>query len=185
MSDSYVQVRPDSTGKKVDAEIVSIGADTVVRQRIVLTGAGAAEIARIVNTDPTGTEYALLVRTIEIQTPVINHTTEATIAAGGTATLYSTAINTNKTGKLMGLVISSSVPLKIQLQTVTNDIASGNLVVRFIKSEGGWDWKTPEKNFIKVIRATASGFHGFRVIITNHDTSDAADVYATFFFDEG
>jgi hypothetical protein len=51
MTDAFIQVAPDSTGKKVDNEELTVGANTVERQRIEVAGAAAAEIARVVNHD--------------------------------------------------------------------------------------------------------------------------------------
>lgn len=47
MSDSNVQVFPDSTGKKIDTEELAVGPDTVQRQRFQVTGAGATDIASV------------------------------------------------------------------------------------------------------------------------------------------
>jgi hypothetical protein len=43
MSDQYVQVTPDSTGKKIDTSEIVVGANTVERQRIVLADPTTAE----------------------------------------------------------------------------------------------------------------------------------------------
>jgi hypothetical protein len=62
LADSFIQVPPDSTGKLVDAEQLTVGANTVQRQRHEITGASASEVARVVNAQPAGTEYGLVVR---------------------------------------------------------------------------------------------------------------------------
>lgn len=61
MADSYIQMPADSTGKKVDTEQLTVGANTVERERIQVTGAAAAEIARVVNAQPAATDYGLVV----------------------------------------------------------------------------------------------------------------------------
>lgn len=47
MADSLIQVPADSTGKKVDTESLTVGAHTVERQRVQISGAAAADIAPV------------------------------------------------------------------------------------------------------------------------------------------
>jgi hypothetical protein len=51
MADSYIQMPADSTGKKVDTEQLTVGANTVERERVQITGTAAAEIAPVSATD--------------------------------------------------------------------------------------------------------------------------------------
>jgi hypothetical protein len=63
MADSLVQVLPDSTGKKVDTSSLTVGANTVERQRMNMADpTTAAAIAAVMNSLPAGTEYGLVVR---------------------------------------------------------------------------------------------------------------------------
>ena len=64
MTDSYVQVAPDSTGKKLDTENLTVGSDSVHRQRTEITGASALEIARVKSTSPLVDDYGLVVRAL-------------------------------------------------------------------------------------------------------------------------
>ena len=65
MTDGIVQVAPDSTGKKVDTAEITVGANTVERQRIVIAdNATAAALAVIRNSDPLDADYGLVVRDI-------------------------------------------------------------------------------------------------------------------------
>ncbi len=66
MADGYVQVTPDHQGKKIDAEELTVGANTVQRQRIQIAGAGAAEIAGVKNSAPGATDYGSVVRPIPL-----------------------------------------------------------------------------------------------------------------------
>ena len=86
------------------------------------------------------------------------------------------------TGKLLGMVVSSSVPFKATLQTVQNAVAT-NKVTGF-SMDRKWDWKTPARDFIQQAQDAGAGFDGFRATVLNLDTSEPADVYAAFFFDE-
>jgi len=47
MADSLIQVPPDSTGGKVDTTSLTVGANTVHRQRVNITGATATQIAPV------------------------------------------------------------------------------------------------------------------------------------------
>jgi hypothetical protein len=51
MADGIVQVAPDSTGKKVDTSELSVGGQTVERQRIVLADPTTAANLAVVNSD--------------------------------------------------------------------------------------------------------------------------------------
>jgi hypothetical protein len=63
MADSFTQVAPDSTGDKVDGEELTVGANTVIRQRVQVVGAAVAEIAAVSNSkQPAQTLYAPVVR---------------------------------------------------------------------------------------------------------------------------
>jgi len=67
MADDALQLDPDGTGKKVDNEsLVGVGGATVYRQRVQLTGAALAEVARVQNTDPAGTEYGAVTRNVPV-----------------------------------------------------------------------------------------------------------------------
>lgn len=64
MSDSFVQVPVDSTGKKIDSEQLVVGANAVERQRAEIAGAGATEIAVVKGAAPTNAAMGLGVRQI-------------------------------------------------------------------------------------------------------------------------
>lgn len=62
MTDSYIAIdEPSTTDKKADTEELTVGSNTVQRERIQVAGAAAAAIAAVVNATPT-TEYGLVVR---------------------------------------------------------------------------------------------------------------------------
>lgn len=60
--DGFVQGPADSTGKKIDNDVLTIGADQVYRQRIRLGGFAATALLDIQATDPVGTENGAVVR---------------------------------------------------------------------------------------------------------------------------
>ena len=65
MADGIVQLQPDSTGKKVDTSELTVGANTVERQRLVIADSGtAAALVPVLNADPAAAAYAIPVRPI-------------------------------------------------------------------------------------------------------------------------
>lgn len=111
------------------------------------------------------------------------HATDSPIAAGGQATLDSTQISAGKTGHLLGMLVWSSAPLKITIQTVANGTAT-------TKAVGGspagvsFDWKSPNRECLSVAYDASAGADLFRVVVDNLDPSISVSVYATFFYDE-
>ena len=69
-TDGYVQVAPDSTGKKIDNSELTVGADTVERQRVIIAGANDVQLADVLNTQAKGTEYGLVVRNLPADTDI-------------------------------------------------------------------------------------------------------------------
>lgn len=183
MSSSYIQIADDGSGKKLDTENITVGANSVHRERMQIAGAVAAAIAGILNTDPTGSEYAMLFRAVEVNDPQSSSDSDAAVAAGGTATIDSTQISSGKTAKLMRLIVSSSVPFKVQFQTVTNAAATTR-ITRFVGAERAWDFIPPSKEMYTVAQDAGAGFDGFRAVVTNLETSQPADMHAAFMWDE-
>lgn len=62
MADQYTQIAPNSSGVKVDLTELTVGANTVERQRLVVAGGAAAELADVKNADPSASHYGLVVR---------------------------------------------------------------------------------------------------------------------------
>jgi len=108
--------------------------------------------------------------------PVASVVTSAALAAGASANL-DTADIPSKFG--WGVDLTASVPIKAVLQTVANAIAT-TVTTLFARAGEPIQWRAPNRNFWKVAGATA-GLDGLRAVITNLDTSEAADVYATFY----
>jgi hypothetical protein len=172
--DSFIQVPADSVGKKVDTDQVVVGANTVQRQRVQVTGAGATDIARTNASEGLSTSLSVL-------SASRTHGTSASVAAGGQVDVDATQISSGLTGKLIQVIVSSSVPFKAELKTVLNASASGTLVT-WIGHQV--DCTFASKKFINVAHNAGAGIDTFRMTITNLDTVSAADVYATFFYDE-
>ncbi len=87
MSDSFVQVPPDSNGKQIDVSQLSINGQNVQRQRIIIgDNTGTASYATCIGTTPVGTEGALVVRNIPsgIQNVSLSSLPAISLAAGTT-----------------------------------------------------------------------------------------------------
>lgn len=115
--------------------------------------------------------------------PKVVRATSSAVAAGSTATLTCTTISSGKTGKLAELVLTASVAIKADLQTVLNGTGT-TVATFFVQANSTLVFTTPHLNYITQAESVTAGFDGFQVIITNNDTANAADVYATFLYDE-
>lgn len=65
MSDSYLSYQnPVTVDKKLDSESLTVGADTVERERVQITGASALEISTVKAANPSSSGYGLVTRNI-------------------------------------------------------------------------------------------------------------------------
>lgn len=63
MSNSFLGFQnPSTTDKKLDTEELTVGANTVHRERVQIAGSAAAEISDVANSDPGSTDYGLVTR---------------------------------------------------------------------------------------------------------------------------
>lgn len=115
--------------------------------------------------------------------PRTTHALSVSLGAGATASLDSDQISSGLTGKLIGVWVHSSVFLKAELFTVQNATPSAVLATWFPSPWLG-DKEIPARGYVDQAEDAGVGFDGFRIDVTNLDPSEAADVYATFFFDE-
>jgi hypothetical protein len=66
VADQFVQVANDGTGKKVDTSELTVGTNTVERQRTVIADdSNSAGLAKVTNQAPNVTDTGLVVRNIE------------------------------------------------------------------------------------------------------------------------
>lgn len=117
-------------------------------------------------------------------TPKTTAAVAAALAAGGTTDLDSAQISSGLTGKLVSLLMTASVPLKGELKTVLNGVESAVLMTFFSRAGESVPLHMPNKDFFTQAEDATAGLDGFRVTITNLDTSRAADAYLTYFYDE-
>lgn len=114
--------------------------------------------------------------------PKVSVATVASVASGASTALECLQVSTGKTGKLMGLVVSSSIPFKAELKTVSDGVSGADKAIWYAH-DGGWDFRPPDPLFITVEGTNNVGTNGFRVIVTNLGF-DTADISAVFYYDE-
>ena len=119
-----------------------------------------------------------------MSSPTMSHATSAALASAGSTDLDSAQISSGLTGKLVGFLASSSVPLKVELKTVLNGIESAVRMTVFLGLGEAELIMLPSKRFVTQSESVTVGLDGFRLTVTNLDTTQAADVYGTFFYDE-
>jgi hypothetical protein len=184
MADEYVQLPADGAGKKLDTESLAVGANTVHRERDQIAGKGATEIAEVKATDPASTLHGLVVRPIEFIGPISDPLSSPNLAAGAAATLDAAAITASKTGKLVAVHVGSSVACKWVISTRDGAVLAtvGTCFTGGLPGHPNYLWQQPNKEFDKL--AYVNGDENFRIVVTNLDDSNSADVYATVYWDE-
>lgn len=66
MSNSFLGYQnPTTTDKKLDSESLTVGSNTVERERVQISGAADTEIARVKNSEPASTDHGLVVREVQ------------------------------------------------------------------------------------------------------------------------
>lgn len=115
--------------------------------------------------------------------PKVDTVTSAALAAGSSVSLDGTQVASGLTGKLAGVTVSASVPIKVEVRTALN-AAYTTRVVLFGRANEPIAWVAPHRDYISQAESVTAGFDGFNLNITNLDNSQAADVYGTMLWDE-
>ncbi len=116
--------------------------------------------------------------------PQVNQDTGVAVTAGLSDDLRSSQVNSSKTGELVAIAAGGSVPTKIEIQTVLNNVASATILTFFSLPGVITLFTMPSKKFIRQAQDGGAGFDGFQAVVTNLDSNKDADLYATFFYDE-
>ncbi len=116
--------------------------------------------------------------------PMTSFAMSSSLADGGITDLDSSQIGSGLTGKLVAVLLTASVPVKGELKTVLNGIESSVILVMFAMAGESVLLSLPNKDFVTQAEDVTAGLDGFRLSVTNLDNENAADVYATFFYDE-
>lgn len=111
--------------------------------------------------------------------------TSSALAAGASANLTGAALTANKTGKLIECTFTSSVRIKVELQTVSSGVSPTITTVRtfFREASDSGSYAPADANLITVASA-ASNMGKFQLKITNEDNHLAADIYGSLSWDE-
>ena len=115
-------------------------------------------------------------------TPVVDRPALANVAAGAssTGTELRTADLGGTTVQLAGLDVTGSAPFKWELISEIDD-AETIEVTGFGRAGEMVQWRPPNKGYFNVVWAANAGFDGWRVEVTNLDTSQTTDFYTTFY----
>lgn len=114
-------------------------------------------------------------------TPVNSYDTTASIAAGATDNHDTTDLG-GSTRDLRRVIMGASVPLKGEIQSVINGTGT-TIGVIFSPAGQSVTWDNPHQDYNSVVFSANAGFDGFRLIRTNLDASEAADVYSNIFYE--
>jgi hypothetical protein len=168
-------------GETLDTWIPS--GETAHREIDRIGGADADDLAAVTDTDPSpGTDHALVVKPLDAVNPIRDYVTSSALAAGGSVDLDGTAISSGATGKVERIYVASSVPCKwvLKMRDGAVEVVIGVLFTTAARLSERWE--PPSKHFDTL--AYVGGDENFRVTATNNDQQNAADVYATMYWDE-
>ncbi|KKM89337.1 hypothetical protein LCGC14_1249560 [marine sediment metagenome] len=80
----------------------------------------------------------------------------------------------------VGFDASASVPIKAELQEVTDGVGTAKVTL-FAQAGEPIHWRAPHRDYFETLFTANAGFDGWRVVVTNKDSSDAADLYGTIY----
>jgi hypothetical protein len=112
-------------------------------------------------------------------TPALDTASSSGTAAGASANL-DTADLGGLTRKLWQCLISSSVAWKAVIGTFENGASVKTLATLFGRAGETVSYKPAHRDFASDAFSANAGFDGFRAVVTNLDSSEAADLYASF-----
>lgn len=162
MADQVVQITAGS-GTKIDVSELTVGANTVERQRMnVADPTVAAGLAVVGNSAPAGTEYGLLVRHTGVaQVGGVYNTTPPTVTAGAT-TVLQTDVNGNLKVNQRNLTATDVCSVQPVAGQTFNTIAAlydgfGNQIASFAPGGGSSNMIMASTVNAKVLISVAAG----------------------------
>lgn len=183
MADAFVQISADGTGKRLDAELLTVAGNPVYRERDRLAGEGADDLAVVTDTDPVEVDHGVVVRPINVVNPIRDTLTSAALAAGGSVDLDGTTIASGKIGKLQAVMCASTAGLcKFTIKARDGGVETVVGVLFTSQDRPTFTWVPPEKQYDTLLGNGVD--ENFRVTAKNLDALNAADVYATIYWDE-
>jgi hypothetical protein len=113
--------------------------------------------------------------------PTPNYNTASAIAAGSTSN-HDTSDFGAATKSVSEVIMGASVPMKGELQYVDNSVAT-TLAVFFTAAGQTDTFKPTHPDYWKHTFSATAGLDGFRLIRTNLDASEAADLYSSVMYE--
>ena len=108
MADSFLPYKnPDTTDAKLDSESLTVGSDTVERERIQIAGKGAAEIAEVKNAPPAKDHHGVVTRPVKtgVILATVSDAKTATGVVGSQQDIGAKSLTLQLTGTWVGTVI--------------------------------------------------------------------------------
>lgn len=135
MADGFTQVAPDSTGDKIDTSEITVGANTVQRQRINITDpVTAAALAKVLNADPASSDYGLVVRNLPSGIQRMSQRPDAILGVYSvgldSATYTTTTANTELVSFQWTHATNLALILKVEVWVVATAFTTAGLVER-------------------------------------------------------
>lgn len=208
MSDQILQVPPNSTGLKMDVTELTVGSNTVERERVNIAGSAALALAEVTNAAPT-TEYGLVTRNIPSGTQPVSGAVSFTapqhvIADSGTVTAVTSITNpihaiidsssdieaVQDTAADLNATVVFASPQHVILDSgtvtavtaITNALPAGSNVIGHVIADTGST--TAVTGNVTVIQGTATNLKvdasGVAVPITDNSGSLTVDNAGTF-----
>lgn len=116
--------------------------------------------------------------------PIREAASTSALAAGSAARVDHSTDLGGLTRKLTQVTISGSRAFKAVIQETENGAVVQDKDVVFSPGGGGSViWTPPHKDYLSTAFSANAGFDGFSVTFTNLDSADAADFYATFYWE--
>lgn len=159
-------VRDDTpVGLAADGQYIPLTTDALGRLHVTDPNAGAGS--------PTNAT---------IDTPAL-----AAIAAGASSLgteLRTVDLGDTTQSQLSGVDITASAPFKATLISEINDIETIRVRALFGRAGETIQWRPPHKAYFAQTFAVQAGFDGWRVEVTNLDTSQTTDFYVNFYYED-
>jgi hypothetical protein len=186
MADQTIGLPVDGIGKKIDTEELLVSSVTVQRERNQLAGKADTEICDVKATDPLTTHFGVVVRQAPPINPKVDAVTSASLVQGASVDLDATTISAATTGKLMSVLVASSVACKWEVKSRDGAVLITYAVIFTdgLGSKSTFLWEPKSKDGVTLVGNGVD--ENFRVTATNQAGSllETADVYATLEWDE-
>jgi hypothetical protein len=182
MADSFITLPVDAVpaGKKVDTTQLIVNGETVERERDQIGGGADTELAEV-KTEALAAHHGLVVRPIDIVSPIRDALLSSALAQSASVDLDGTTIAAAKTGKLVAVDVASTQGCKWDIKSRDGAVLLTFATVTTSGIQLTHRWESPNKRFTTLLGNGVD--ENFRVTVTNLGVA-AADVYATIYWDE-